>query len=489
MTALESVADFIQAQALFDPGEPVVVGVSGGADSLCLMEILLRLGYPLVVAHFDHGLRPESAGEAEHVRQLAERADLDFDLERGDAEAARTTSGGSLEAVARHMRYRFLLRVAIERGSQRVATGHTADDQVETVLMNLLNGAGPDGLRGMSPLAAIGRWPEFGPGIESSVQLARPLLALSRIDTEAYCEERGLEPLVDPSNLDRRFLRNRVRHELLGILESYNPEIRQSLLRTGLIMGPVADLLDREVDGAWEGCIRRMGGRALGLSGVLFGAQPVAIQRRLLRRALVDVSVPLRDAGFETVERLRQAILAGNPTRISLPGGLALERVGAEWLLGDLGTDAAFPAYPLLVAGSNPRVIEEGSQALACGWRLCVERRAVQAPPVLTPRDSNTAMFDADELTYPLILRSPRPGDRLAPLGLSGTIKLSDLFINHQVPRRLRGRWPVVVAGDAIAWVAGLRRGSLAPIGPSTRNVIQMQLASPESDLGGSEPD
>jgi len=481
MALLQEVADFIRQERLFEPGQLVILGVSGGADSLCLLDVLHRLGFALVVAHFDHGLRPESGQEAMRVQEMAAVRGLDFEVERGALTKERYLEG-SIEAAARHARYRFLLRVATERGAGRLATGHTADDQIETLLMNLLRGAGPDGLRGMKPLTPIGSWPEFGPGVQSDVQLARPLLGLGRNRTRDYCARHGLSPVSDASNQDRRFLRNRVRHDLLESLENYNPEVRQALLRTSQIMGDVANLLETLVAQAWESCVRPAGAGALAFKLAAFTKVPLAIQRRMLRRAVAQLGVPTREAGFDAVERVRAAMLGEGPFRFNLPGPVGVERVGSEWLLARPGARVTFPDYPQLDAATGVRVPDSGSVDLAHGWRLSVGRQAMEDGALDHVSDETTAVFDADQIPHPIIVRSPVAGERIAPLGMAGRVKLSDVFIDHKVPRRLRARWPVVSTGDDILWVPGLRRGGIAPVGASTQQIVELRLVPPPAE-------
>jgi tRNA(Ile)-lysidine synthase len=479
MTCLETVAEYIRSEGLLDLGETVVVGVSGGADSLCLLDMLHKLGYPLVVAHFDHGLRSESADEATFVRELASVRGLDFETERGDVAGERAAQGGSLEAAARQARYRFLLRVAIERQASQVATGHTADDQVETILMNLLRGSGPDGLRGMAPLTPMTDWVTADGRDGSAVQLARPLLCLRRGDTQGYCERHALTPVVDPSNQDRTFLRNRVRHELLGALESYNPGIREALLRTGWIMADVSELLDDMVDSAWVGAVRRAGDSALAIDEAPFSGLPAAVQRRLLRRVMTRLGLDARDTGFDAIERLRRAMVDREPVRLDLPGGVPAERVGCEWVLANTDADVEFPLYPLLEGPDQILLPDDGRVPLAAGWKLSIERLPRDQVEMADADDATMAIFDADQLPDGVVMRPPKAGDRLEPFGMQGGVKLSDVFIDRKVPRRLRGRWPLIAAGDEVLWVVGLRRGNQAGVGDSTRRLALMRLVPP----------
>jgi tRNA(Ile)-lysidine synthetase-like protein len=483
MSYLQDVAEFIRTKGLLEPGQPVVVGVSGGPDSLCLMDVLRRLGHTLVVGHFDHGLRPESQDEARRVGEMAAERSLAFETERWGVGGENHPAAGSLEAAAREARYRFLLRIATNRGIDRVATGHTADDQVETVLMNLLRGAGPDGLSGMAPLTPIGRWQEFDSLEASRVRLARPLLGLWRRDTESYCRRHGLSPVIDPSNRDQRFLRNRVRHDLLATLEDYNPEVREALLRTSNIMADVAEYLDEELRYIWDACVREAGESALAIDADTFVRQPKALQRRLLRKVLQDLGVDVREAGWDVVEKGRTAMFRGEPTRLTLAGGLLLERVGDVFLLAPPDAEPDFPAFPLLPCAGGPTDLPEtGKVPLAAGWQLAVDRFDAGGKTWNVLPDSQTAVFDAHQLPHNLQMRSPAAGERFAPLGMQGRAKLSDLFVDRKVPRRVRARWPLVTCGDEILWVVGLRRGELAPVTDATRRVIVLRVISPEED-------
>lgn len=481
MTFLEELSAFISIEGLLEPGQPVVVGVSGGPDSLCLLDSLHRLGYPLVVAHFDHGLRPESGDEARRVQQMARDRGVPFESERWALGEERYLPEGSLEAAARHARYRFLLRVASERSVHRVATGHHADDQIETVLMHLLQGAGPDGLRGMAPVSPIGSWPEFGPMMGRKVDLVRPLLPFGREQIVAYCERHGLEPVIDPSNVDRRFLRNRVRHELLEILETYNPEVRQALLRMSRIMGDVTDLLDGLVDEAWESTIRDAGESALAIDPLAFGDLPVAIQRRLLRRALWRLDIDARDSGYPTIERLRSAMLGDGPRHLSIADGADAELVGNEWILSCLAALPAFPNVPQLNDAEEQLLPETGNVELASGWCLAIERRPSDADRPVELSDDMRVAFDSDRIGGPLVVRAPRVGERMAPFGMTGSVKLSDVFIDRKIPRRYRQRWPVIVDGDDVLWLVGLRRGRKAAMDLETQRVVQITLCPPDA--------
>ena len=215
----------LRDQCGLDPSRPVLAGVSGGPDSLCLLDILHTAGYRVIVAHFNHQMRPEASQEADSVSVRAGRLGLPFVSDCADVRAYAEAHGLSLEEAARMLRYEFLFAAARQHAAQAVAVGHTADDQVETVLMHFLRGAGLSGLKGMEYRMLL-------PVFDRQIPLVRPLLSLWRADTESYCREHALVPHYDASNADQAFFRNRLRHTLLPELEKYNPRFKESVLRS-----------------------------------------------------------------------------------------------------------------------------------------------------------------------------------------------------------------------------------------------------------------
>lgn len=485
MTTLDQIRTYIQSESLFQPGQAVVAGVSGGPDSLCLMHALRQLDYQVVAAHFDHGIRPGGAGEADRVRVQAEDAGCEFASGIGDVPAEAATSGEPLEAAARLARYRFLLRVATDRKVTHIATGHTRDDQVETVLMNLLRGTGLAGLGGMRPLGPVGAWDE-GHAPDAAIQLARPLLCLGRGDTLAYCRDYDLNPIMDPSNDDPAYLRNRVRLELIPALETYNPSARRAVWRLAEVAQAAGEWLEAQARSAYGEAVREAGQDSLALNGATFVALPVALQREVLRLVLERRGTPLRESGYDAVERIRQAVTSGRPARLAMWGDGLLERAGDEWLICGRGAVPALPQFPLLASQTRKSLSRAERVRLDAGWELHVDRRPIgQSAPVTDgeamPADM-TASFDTRGLASNLALRPPRPGDRLTPSGMDGSVKLSDLFINRKIPRLARGRWPVVVAGEEILWVAGLRQSRGHAVTASTTEVLRLELIRPQAD-------
>ena len=446
---VEKVLRTIRRHGMLAGGETVLVGVSGGADSVALLHALLalrpHLGLTLHVLHVNHALRAEADSEAAFVESLGLRWGVPVMVERVHVGAE---PGESLEAQARRQRYAAFAKQARALGASRVALGHTADDQAETVLMRLLEGAGPRGLAGIPPVRSC---------------FIRPLIEIRRREIEAELEGAGLAWVEDPSNRDPKFLRNRIRHDLLPFLAaSYNPRISEALCRAAaLARGLVEDverLAAHELDR-----LARVEDGGLVLSRAALGSLPAGIAEEVLRRALhrLDEGRPLR--------AWAQRALA----RLTGPGSPAPVRVGRVWLevSGDhlrlsRGTTEPLPEAALPVPGSL---------ALP-GAGLRLEAREFDCPDSYTPpSDPWAAVFDRAALPGMLGVRGRRAGDRFHPFGAPGSKRLKAFLIDAKIPRWRRDRLPLLLAGTEIAWVVGIRRGAVAPVTPATRRILEVR--------------
>lgn len=448
----------IQQHDLIRGGAPVLAAVSGGADSLALLHLLHELGVPLICAHFDHQLRPGSEQEADLVRGAARSLGVGFVPGAGDVAAYRRAHGLSPEEAARHLRYRFLFETARRHGAQAVAAGHTADDQAETVLLHLLRGAGLAGLKGMSPRTIL-------PAFDAQMPLIRPLLAIWRAETEAFCRERGLQPVDDPSNRDTTLFRNRLRHAVIPLLERHSPRLRANLLKTARTLAADETVLQGVTEAAWGTVLREAGDGFVGLGRRAFLAQPEGVQARLVRRAAAQLLPDLRDLDFAAVQRALDLARGGRAFgECDLAGGLKLFAEGdALWLAK---SPAALPLHlPQVSPGSELTLECPGRLALANGWRLSLEESNMPEED----HDPFRARVDLDKLPPPVKVRSRRPGDRFRPLGMAGSLKLSDFLINEKVPARARAGLPLVVCGDGVVWVAGVRVGERFRVTGETR--------------------
>lgn len=457
-------------QALLSEGQTVVVGVSGGADSLCLLDCLQQLGYRCVVAHLDHGLRPGSRQAAKRVAKLAQQLDLPFEGTRVELAA----SEGSIEEAARKERYRFLVSVAHSHQGAAIAVGHTADDQAETVLMHLLRGAGPDGLSGMRPASRLGEWAGVAAG--GGLTLLRPLLKFSHAETLAHCQARRLEPIIDETNFDVRFFRNRLRHQLLPELRKYNPKIEQVLARTAQVMAGEAALVEQLLEQRWPDWARQAGPSALALGLEQLRQAPVALRRAALRRAILQIRPDLRDVGFEVLHQVVQDLEDDRTRRRTITGGLEVIAVNGELVIRSPDSQVSLPAFPQLPNPGPHSLSVPGRLDLLNGWRL--ESEAVD-PSSQSIGRRYEATFDFVGRGPDLSVRSPRPGDRISPRGMYGSQKLSDLFINRKIPWPARERWPVVCEDLEPLWVVGLHVSRLAEPTSDSALIVRIRAVGP----------
>jgi tRNA(Ile)-lysidine synthase len=463
----------LNEECQLDPALPILVGVSGGPDSLCLLDVLHRLGYSLIVAHFDHCLRPDSAQDAAHVQKVAESLTLPFILGREDVRALAETESLSLEEAARKARYRFLFDTGRRVCAQAVAVAHSADDQVETVLMHLLRGSGLSGLRGMAYRSLAAEW-------GSNIPLIRPLLGIWRSEIIEYCRDHDLQPHFDPTNQDTAFYRNRLRHHLIPTLEEYNPQARQVIWRMARTLAADADVLDEYFQPLWASIVLGQGTGFICLSRPAFQALRLAQKRSVLRRAIAYLRPALRDIDFLSIQRAADFIDHPTATRqVDLVSNLRLFLEGDSVFLAEWNAPVIDRAWPQLDPGSNLSLTAPDEVGLLNGFRLVASLQEVSssadfAPP---PGDPFQAWLDADRVSLPLVLRSRRPGDRYNPLGMQGhSLKLSDFFINHTLPARARAAWPLVCSGDTIAWVPGFQPAHAYRVTPETLHLLHLKL-------------
>lgn len=468
---------WIRQYALLEPHAPVVVGISGGPDSVAMAHLLQTLGFRLHLAHLDHGLRPDSREDAALVRQLSRAWNLPLHLERAEVARYADAHGLSLEAAAREVRYRFLFRVARDVGAQAVAVAHTQDDQAETVLLHLLRGSGLTGLQGMRPKTHL--W-------DPAIPLVRPFLGISRQEVLAYCREQNLPYREDPTNRDLRFTRNRIRHLLLPLLErEFHPRVRETLARMARVVQQEVEVLQALTEQAWDRVVQEAGEAFVFWDVSAMRDLPAGVRYHLWRRMALRLR-PGLEMTFADVERAEAWLATASKGPVDWFGGMYLARedrnrgITARWE-ADLPTRfwpqvlAADQVYPLPWNGEVP---------LDQGWRLTAsEALPVTAlPEDLSRTPPHQAWVDADAVGTPLYVRARRPGDRFAPLGMDGhTMKLSDFMINVKIPRRARDRWPLVVHEDTVVWVAGHRLAHPFRVRPQTRRVLRLELLPPTS--------
>lgn len=451
----------VDRHRMWPDGAMVVVAVSGGQDSLALLHALNHLRQRwrlnLQAAHFNHNLRgEESDDDARLVASLSERWSIPCTVGCGDVAAAARRTHRSIHEAARDLRHRFLADVARDAASSRIALGHTLDDRIETVLLNILRGTGIDGLEGMAHVNG---------------ERVRPLLDVSRADTGAYCKQFDLPFRSDPSNISVAYSRTRVREELLPSLASYyNPGVRDALRRLSDLASEDAAFLREETAERFARAAVNIGAGRVVLSLPMLACESRAMQRRMVRAAIENVRGSLMDVDFATTEsvltwisetaiqRRFQLTLPPGDTRIVGNGDrLIIERMPPRL--------SALPVCRQLAIPGVTRVDSWGLEIVA--------EYVLEADPITA---SGAVIVPQGSIQGNLVVRNRRAGDRIQPLGMAGTRKVQDILVDRKVPREERDRVPIVEDEASILWVAGHVLSERARMGELAMPAVRLRM-------------
>ncbi|MCY3551614.1 MAG: tRNA lysidine(34) synthetase TilS [Candidatus Poribacteria bacterium] len=482
---------FILRHAMIENGETVIVAVSGGADSLALLyglhALRTQLNCQLHVAHLNHCLRSDADADADFVQQHATNLELPCTIGRADVPLLMKQWKLSVEASARRARYQFYEDICTQIRATKVALGHHRDDTAETVLMNLIRGSGTTGLKGIAPVR--------------DVKFIRPLADFTRQQIEAFLTSMGLVQRQDSTNTDTRYLRNRIRHELIPLLErDYNPNIKTGLSRTADVLGTESEYLDTVAREAFEVCRIQdsteietsIKSGSVVLDSAKLRQYHIAVQRRVLRRSFAEMSGYTGDLYFTHCEAMLSIVEGESPnTVLALPNGLRFRRV-YQYLIFEANAGSRSPvpaemenfAYPLAVPGKvsiTPLKAE-----------ITVELGNIQSREAPTLPDGKfEAVFDYEKLkemfanpsldTLPLTVRNRRQGDRFRPYGMQGTKKLKDFLMDAKVPRYERDSVPLLVCGDEMLWIVGYTTSERFKIHPGTQQYLYLRYVSNET--------
>ncbi len=472
---LENIQTILREQCGLNKDLPVIAGVSGGPDSLCLMGVLRASGYRLIVAHFNHKLRPDSDADANIVEQTAGRLNLASVIESGNVRSFAEEEKLSIEEAARILRYRFLMEQARRFKAQAVAVGHTADDQVETVLMHFVRGAGLAGLKGMSHRTIL---KTFDP----EIPVVRPLLDVWHEETIVYCAANGFRPRHDPSNASLDFFRNRLRHLLIPTLESYNPRFREVVWRTSSSLAGDYEIISNVLDEAWKKCVTQETADFVAFDSSALTKHPVGLQRNLIRRAMERIHPDDLDVNYATLERAANFISDENRrVRMDLFGDLHMLREGLLIYVVSGNVTLPIERWPQMPDDSDTISLKiPGQVTLSGGWKLTCERWNIASLAMEQARSNDDPFqvwLDAKGIADALELRVRQDGDRFEPLGMDGhEMKLSDFFINVKLPQRARDRWPLLCMGERVVWVPGYRPAHPFRLTDSTRQVLYFSM-------------
>ena len=447
---------------MLDRGNRVLVAVSGGPDSVVLLDVLDRLkesfSLDLVVAHFDHSLRPsDDDRETRFVAALAASKNLPFVTQKALSPPGKGSM--SLEEEARDRRYEFLDDAQKTHGAHKIALGHTLDDQAETVIMRLLRGSGPAGLSGIPPVR--------------NHDIIRPLIEVTRQEIEGYIAHRNLRTITDPSNLEKHHLRNRIRLDLLPQLKTYQPRIVEILGQTAGIMRDETRWMETEAE---EWIKRQVEVYETGKHSVPlkpFGELAAALQNQVIRQIIKRVQGGLRRISLRHIEAIKGLVQGRPQASLDLPDSVFVKKT-YETLIFSKNREKQDPKetkrFQYVLAGPGVFNLD----AIAC--TVTIEEIKGKA---LLPGDNASpwiAHLNADRIEYPLMIRSFIPGDRFVPLGMTGHKKVKDFFIDQKIPSRVRRQLPLLCQGKDPIWICGLRLDDRFKVGPKTKNVVQVSL-------------
>jgi tRNA(Ile)-lysidine synthase len=441
------------------------------------MSVLRKADYHTIVAHFNHKLRPDSDTDANIVEQTAGRLNLASVIESGDVRGYAEAEKISIEEAARILRYRFLMRQAHRLDAQAVAVGHTADDQVETVLMHFIRGAGLAGLKGMNYRTIIRMF-------DPEIPVVRPLLDTWREETIVYCAANGFRPRHDPSNASLDFFRNRLRHLLIPTLESYNQRFREVIWRTSRSLAGDYEILATMLDEAWRASVVQETSGFITFDSAALTQKPVGLQRNLIRRAIEYVHPDELDINYATLDRATNFIAdpdASHHIRMDLTGGIHLLREGPLIYIAARNVTLPVERWPQMPEESNVISLNiPGTVKLSAGWKLNCERwniASLATEQAHMNEDPFQVWLDAQGIQDALELRVRQDGDRFEPLGMDGhEMKISDFFINVKLPQRARDRWPLLCMGQKVVWVPGYRPAHPFRLTDATRQALYFSM-------------
>jgi tRNA(Ile)-lysidine synthase len=469
----EKVLATITKYRMLSKNDKVLVCVSGGPDSVALVYLLYFLRdefkLKLQIAHLNHMIRGSQADQdAEFVRKLSQRLNLPIISKKKDVPSFVKKNKMSLEEGARLLRYRFFLEAAKKFKADKVAIGHTADDQVETVLMRIIRGTGLEGLGGMQPVSE-----------QNGIKIIRPLIEVWKEEITDYLREKNLRFRMDLSNKDRAYFRNKIRLGLIPHLSrSYNPGIKEIILRFSDAVRQDCDYLEKSSKKAFENLSEAWAKKnktEVGISIRRLKKYPLAVQRRIMRLAIKKVKGDLQRINFQNLKDLNSLIQGRNRNLfLHLAGGIRARRDYDKLIFYSSSRQKKIKKFKYRLKTPGITIIPETGLKLKTismpGRKGLIKKKT---------KNNNIKLFDYDKLKFPLLARNRFPGDRIRPLGMKGEKKLKDIFIDQKIPLPQRDSTPVIVSADKrIVWVVGAKTSDEFKLTSKTKRVLKIILSS-----------
>ncbi len=451
----------IRRYRMLTPGDTVLAGVSGGPDSVALLHLLAAIAQKwsirLVAAYLNHKLRREAEQEANFVADLSARLSIPCEIGSEDVARYRSLRHISVQQAAREIRYRFYNETAVKHSARKIALGHHSDDNAESVLIHFLRGSGPLGLSGIPPVR--------------DNKFIRPLIDMTRKEIISFLDQNRIEYLTDESNKSFKYLRNRIRHELIpGLKANYNPNIVRQLHHLSAILREEEDFWETAVIPTFQDLTIKKGADFIGLD--LEGLRQLhpALRKRVIRKGVATIKGDLKRIEFKHIEAIEKLIISLKPSvSFDLPGRVCVTREPETLLF-----------YSHRPGDITPQcyTIHDIEEEVYIRQIDAVLRLSVCEPSaaLLAEAGPSCVFLDLDTIQFPLIVRNFVPGDRFRPLGMSGTKKVKDFFIDEKVPIRVRKLCPIVLSEGAVIWIGGYRLSELVKITSQTRKVLKLEL-------------
>jgi len=452
----EKCLSFIQDGRMMESGDAVIVAVSGGPDSTALLHILKnlsdRLKISLTACHINHNLRgEESNSDEKFVEKLCKELSVPLKTFSINVEEEKNLHGGSTQSVAHEMRYKVFEEVLSEGFGNKVALAHTADDNAESVLMNFIRGSGVKGLRGIEAVRG---------------KFIRPLIKLRKLEIVDYLDRNKILYRVDSSNASPKYLRNKIRHELLPTLKIYNPLIVENLERSSRIFGDIEEYLGKQAQENFIKCSTPNNAGDIILSRNSFGKLHTALQREVLIVAIDKLRGSSRDVSYENIESLRTHIKKGTSGEIDLPNLKVI--LSGDSFIFQSNTVSAIPDYSYLFKKGESLTIKEVDAK--------VTSKIIDKKNISYSKNCETVYIDSESLPTGTLIRNRRDGDRFHPLGSKGSGKLKKFFIDAKVPKWERGKIPLLTFKNEVYWIAGFRLSEKVKVREESKVILKISI-------------
>ena len=493
---VSKVSDYIRHYKLLSSHETILVAVSGGADSVCLFHLLASLrehfDLKLHIAHMNHQLRDaESEADARYVQGLAKQFNTQITLCKQDVLAYKANRDCCLEEAARELRYKFFCKVAKETGAKRVAIGHTLDDNVETILMHILRGTGISGLRGLAPCSTlpyskmtISRYGSIHTEQQGELLAIRPLLNITREETLNYCHIHELLPRSDSSNLLLSFKRNRLRLELLPLLEEYNPCVKNSLLQLAEIAQADMAFIEDQAVQAWKRVVSWKGDMIL-LDKSQTITLPVSLQRQVIRLAVFKIQGDLRDIGLNNIEAVRNLLEKNVGKELHLPHNIICYSEYNEVVISNTAKQSTYLEATKDNTETSPALLDQISlnipgETILPGWKVItsIVQRSRDSYGLYKAewRDPFTVDLDIAITGTQLFVRNRKAGDRFQPLGMKLSKTLQNFMVDIKIPIAQRSQVPLLCSLRQIYWIVGFRIDERVKITSDTTDILHVEF-------------